>query len=198
MEPKEVLGALRIAERLKDTTRHCTTSGGRPESVAEHSWMLTLCVFFLQDALRAEFPELDIGKILEMCLIHDLGEAFTGDIPVFDKTASDEKTEEQLLNRWVEELSEPMRGRMRALYQEMAQRSTLEAKVYKALDGMEALIQHNLSPIDTWSQGEYALNMTYANDRVGFSRVLTALRQAIREDTVSKIQAAGKPVPGEN
>lgn len=198
MEPKEVLGALRIAERLKDTTRHCTTSGGRPESVAEHSWMLTLCVFFLQDALRAEFPELDIGKILEMCLIHDLGEAFTGDIPVFDKTAADEKTEEQLLNRWVEELNEPMRGRMRALYQEMAQRSTLEAKVYKALDGMEALIQHNLSPIDTWSQGEYALNMTYANDRVGFSRVLTALRQAIREDTVSKIQAAGKPVPGEN
>ena len=198
MEPKEVLGALRIAERLKDTTRHCTTSGGRPESVAEHSWMLTLCVFFLQDALRAEFPELDIGKILEMCLIHDLGEAFTGDIPVFDKTAADEKTEEQLLNRWVEELSEPMRRRMRALYQEMAQRSTLEAKVYKALDGMEALIQHNLSPIDTWSQGEYALNMTYANDRVGFSRVLTALRQAIREDTVSKIQAAGKPVPGEN
>ena len=87
---------------------------------------------------------------------------------------------------------------MQALYQEMAQRSTLEAKVYKALDGMEALIQHNLSPIDTWSQGEYALNMTYANDRVGFSRVLTALRQAIREDTVSKIQAAGKPVPGEN
>ena len=198
MEPKEVLGALRIAERLKDTTRHCTTSGGRPESVAEHSWMLTLCVFFLQDALRAEFPELDIGKILEMCLIHDLGEAFTGDIPVFDKTAADEKTEQQLLNRWVEELSEPMRRRMRALYQEMAQRSTLEAKVYKALDGMEALIQHNLSPIDTWSQGEYALNMTYANDRVGFSRVLTALRQAIREDTVSKIQAAGKPVPGEN
>ena len=198
MEPKEVLGALRIAERLKDTTRHCTTSGGRPESVAEHSWMLTLCVFFLQDALRAEFSELDIGKILEMCLIHDLGEAFTGDIPVFDKTAADEKTEEQLLNRWVEELSEPMRGRMQALYQEMAQRSTLEAKVYKALDGMEALIQHNLSPIDTWSQGEYALNMTYANDRVGFSRVLTALRQAIREDTVSKIQAAGKPVPGEN
>lgn len=198
MEPKEVLGALRIAERLKDTTRHCTTSGGRPESVAEHSWMLTLCVFFLQDALRAEFPELDIGKILEMCLIHDLGEAFTGDIPVFDKTAADEKTEEQLLNRWVEELNEPMRGRMQALYQEMAQRSTLEAKVYKALDGMEALIQHNLSPIDTWSQGEYALNMTYANDRVGFSRVLTALRQAVREDTVSKIQAAGKPVPGEN
>ena len=157
MEPKEVLGALRIAERLKDTTRHCTTSGGRPESVAEHSWMLTLCVFFLQDALRAEFPELDIGKILEMCLIHDLGEAFTGDIPVFDKTAADEKTEEQLLNRWVEELNEPMRGRMQALYQEMAQRSTLEAKVYKALDGMEA---------DRWIELDAAHAVVKVTDRV--------------------------------
>ena len=60
---------------------------------------------------------------------------------------------------------------------------------------MEALVQHNLSPIETWTEGEYALNMTYANDRVAFSRVLTALRQAIREDTVEKILAAGKEVP---
>ena len=197
MQPKEVLDALRVAERLKDTTRHCTTSGGRPESVAEHSWMLTLSVFFLQDALRAEFPGLAVGRVLEMCLIHDLGEAFTGDIPVFDKTAADEQTEEQLLAGWVQSLGEPTGSRMQALYQEMAARDTLEAKVYKALDGMEALIQHNLSPIETWTEAEYALNMTYANDRVGFSRVLTALRQAILEETVTKIRAAGKPVPGQ-
>ena len=198
MNEREVLGMLQIAERLKDTTRHCTTSHGRPESVAEHSWMLTLSAFFLQDALRSEFPELDVGKILEMCLIHDLGEAFTGDIPVFNKTSADEETEEQLLFRWVESLSEPMRSRMRELYQEMAERTTPEARIYKALDGMEALIQHNLSPIETWTEGEYALNMTYGDDRVGFSRVLTALRQAVREDTIEKIRAAGKPVPGED
>ena len=157
--------------------------------------MLTLMAFFLKDALRAEFAGLDLEKVIEMCLIHDLGEAFTGDIPTFDKTAADEANEEKLLFDWVAGLSEPMRGRMQALYQEMADRKTAEAKVYKALDGMEALVQHNLSPIETWTEGEYALNMTYANDRVAFSRVLTALRQAIREDTVEKILAAGKEVP---
>ena len=195
MQARELLKTLRIAERLKDTTRHCTTSNGRQESVAEHSWMLTLMAFFLKDALRAEFADLDLEKVIEMCLIHDLGEAFTGDIPTFDKTAADEANEEKLLFDWVAGLSEPMRGRMQALYQEMADRKTAEAKVYKALDGMEALVQHNLSPIETWTEGEYALNMTYANDRVAFSRVLTALRQAIREDTVEKILAAGKEVP---
>ena len=73
MEARELLKTLQIAERLKDTTRHCTTSKGRQESVAEHSWMLTLMVFFLKDALRAEFANLDLEKVIEMCLIHDLG-----------------------------------------------------------------------------------------------------------------------------
>ena len=37
MEVRELLNALAVAERLKDTTRHCYTSKGRHESVAEHS-----------------------------------------------------------------------------------------------------------------------------------------------------------------
>ena len=36
-----------IAERLKDETRHCYTAKGRHESVAEHSWMMTLIAFFI-------------------------------------------------------------------------------------------------------------------------------------------------------
>ena len=36
--------------------------------------------------LRDEFPEADMGKVMLMCILHDLGESFTGDIPTFDKT----------------------------------------------------------------------------------------------------------------
>ena len=53
MRPSELLAALHTAEKLKDTTRHCYTSGGRHESVAEHSWRIALMAFFLRD----EFPE---------------------------------------------------------------------------------------------------------------------------------------------
>ena len=135
-----------------------------------------------------EFPEADMNKVIKMCLIHDLGECFTGDIPTFDKTKADEQREEQLLQEWVDQLPSPFREEMTALYQEMEARETVEAKIYKALDNLEALIQHNASDLSTWIPKEYKLNLTYADDRVSFSEYLTTLRQAIREDTLAKIE----------
>ena len=109
MEGKELLHTLAVAERLKDTTRHCYTSKGRQESVAEHSWMMTLMAFFMKN----EFPDADINKIIQMCIIHDLGECFTGDIPTFRKTKEHEDTEEHLLNAWIDTLPEATKGNER-------------------------------------------------------------------------------------
>ena len=186
MEARELLAALSVAERLKDTTRHCYTTKGRHESVAEHSWMMTLMAFFIKN----EFPEANISKIIQMCIIHDLGECFTGDIPTFVKTKEHEATETQLLSDWLRSLPESTRNEMISLYNEMEERKTVEAKIYKAIDSLEALIQHNLSDISTWSENEYRLNLTYADDRVKFSEYFSALREEIRKDTVHKI--AGK------
>ena len=186
MEVRALLDALHVAERLKDTPRHCYTSGGRRESVAEHSWRITLMAYFVRD----EFPEADMDKVIRMCLIHDLGECFTGDIPTFRKTRTDEDAEERLLYDWVATLPEPYRAEMRALYEEMAARETLEAKIYKAMDSLEAVVQHNESDIATWEPHEYDLNLNYAWDKVAFSDYLTALRAAIREDTERKIEEA--------
>jgi len=187
MDVRKLLEVLHVAERLKDTTRHCTTSKGRHESVAEHSWRAALMAFFLKD----EFPGADMDKVMRMCLIHDLGEAFTGDIPVFEKTGAHEETEERLLSTWVDSLPEPCAGEMRALYEEMNARETIEAKIYKAIDSIEAVIQHNESPIDTWLPNEYELNKTYAFDRMAFSPYLTELRYAVLEDTLKKIEEEG-------
>ena len=162
MDARTFLDILHVAERLKDTPRHCTTSKGRVESVAEHSWRIALMAFLL----RGEFPDLDMDRVTAMCLIHDLGECFTGDIPTFNKTATDEKTEDA----------------------EMNAQKTNEAKVYKSLDKLEAVIQHNESPISTWEPNEYELNKTYAFDTVAFSEWLTTLRREILADTLKKIE----------
>ena len=183
MRPDELLTILHTAAALKDTTRHCYTSGGRHESVAEHSWRLCLFAWLLRD----EFPQLDMDKVLYMCLIHDLGEAFTGDIPSFKKTAADSLHEDKTLFNWVSTLPEPYRTDMTALYKEMNALETGEAKLYKALDKLEAVIQHNESPLDTWLPLEYELNLTYADENVAFSSYLTSLRAMIREDTERKI-----------
>ncbi len=188
MKPIELLSVLHTAQRLKDTTRHAYTTGGRHESVAEHSWRLALMAYFLQD----EFPELDMEKVIKICLIHDLGECFTGDIPTFEKTAANTEREDELLGQWVAALPAPYCRDMEALYAEMNAQQTQEARLYKALDKLEAVIQHNESPIDTWLPLEYELNRTYANENVTFSPYLTALRREILRETEEKIQKVRK------
>ena len=183
MEPEKLIATLAVAERLKDATRHCYTSGGRRESVAEHSWRITLMAYLVSD----EFPEANLEKLMKMCLIHDLGEAFTGDIPTFEKSEKDEEKEASLLNEGVMQLPEPFASEMQALYREMEERQTLEARIYKALDNLEALIQHNESDISTWIPLEYDLQMTYGNDKVQFSEYLTRLRDQVRDDSKCKI-----------
>ncbi len=183
MTAREFLDILHVAERLKDTPRHCTTSKGRVESVAEHSWRIALMAMLLRD----EFPELDMDRVTRMCLIHDLGECFTGDIPTFNKTKADEEREISLLREWVASLPAEVSEELSDLYREMDALETPEAILYKSLDKLEAVIQHNESPISTWEAREYELNQTYAFDTVAFSEWLTELRREMLADTLEKI-----------
>lgn len=183
MEVRALLDILHLAERLKDVPRHCTTAQGRTEDVAGHCWRTALMALFLQD----EFPDADIDRVIRMCLIHDLGEAFTGDIPSFLKTSADEAHEDAVLSAWVDTLPPPYDAQLRELYAEMAAQQTLEARIYKVLDNMEAVLQHNESPLSTWESHEYELNVHYGTERAAFSPYLQQLRAALREDTLAKI-----------
>lgn len=184
MDPRTLLNALAVAEGLKDTTRHSYTSQGRRESVAEHSWMTALMAYLMKD----EFPQADMNKVMEMCLLHDLGEAFVGDIPSFEKTPGQEQEEEARFFAWVDTLPPPYGAEMAGLYREMATRETVEAKIFKAIDNLEAVIQHNRAPLSTWIPLEYELNQTYGADKAAFSPYLAALREAVRQDTLDKLE----------
>ena len=183
MKPTELLDILRVAEKLKCNTRHCYTSSGRQESVAEHSWQIALMAMLI----APEFPEADMGKVIRMCLIHDIGEAFTGDIPAFDKTAADSEKEDAVYDRWVQTLPEDTKQEFTALLAEMNALETLEAKIYKALDKVEALIQHNISDISTWLPLEYDLQFRYGKENVKFSPWFQSLREEIDRWTSRKI-----------
>lgn len=186
MEPSQFLSILSVAEKLKCNTRHSWTSNGRHESVAEHSWRITLMAMLCAD----EFPDLDMNRVIRMCLIHDLGEAFTGDIPAFEKTDSDEDVEEQQLFAWVDAFPEPTREEFRSLYNEMAALETKEARLYKALDKLEALIQHDEADISTWLPLEYDLQLTYGADLMDVTPWIRSLRDEVDQVTRDKIQKA--------
>ncbi len=187
MTPEAFLRILDAVEPLKNNTRHSWTSTGRHESVADHSWRLTLMAFLA----KGEFPDADMEKVLYMCLIHDIGEAFTGDIPAFAKTEADEATESARLAAWAKTLPAPLDAEFAALYAEMDALQTREAKIYKALDNLEAVAQHNEASLSTWLPLEYELQLTYGGDKVAFDPWLTALKAQLNNETRAKI-AAGK------
>ncbi len=138
--------------------------------------------------LEDEFSELDINKVIKMCLIHDLGEAFTGDIATFLKTDADTDKEDSLYDKWVDTFPDFQRKQFKELLSEMNAVETKEAKLYKALDKMEAVIQHNESDISTWLPLEYDLQLTYGEKEVQFSEYTKNLKATVNEVTREKIK----------
>ena len=185
MKISEYIKIMNTFEAMKRNTRHSWLSDGRHESVAEHSWRITVMAYFIKD----EFPEADIDKVIKMCLFHDIGEAFTGDIPAFLKTAEDEKTEESTVERFISTLPDEYRNELVPLFDEMNRLETLEARIYKALDKMETLIQHNEADISTWLPLEYEMNLVYGENEVQFSEYMCELKKAVNEETLRKIEA---------
>ncbi|HML67561.1 MAG TPA: HD domain-containing protein [Clostridia bacterium] len=186
MQQRELLDFLRRLECLKTNGRHSTTVGGVTETVAAHAWRLAVLALLI----APEFPEVDGNKLIRMCLIHDFGEAITGDIPSFLKTKDHEETEESAVKALLSALPEPQRGELSKLFVEMDALATTEARLYKALDKLEAVIQHNESDICTWLPLEYELQQTYAQENAAEFPYLKELRALMLKDTLKKIEDA--------
>ena len=75
---------------------------------------------------------------------------------------------------------------MEALFAEMDAMATPEARIYKALDKLEAVLQHNEAPLETWTELEYGLNLVYGEENAAEFPWLRALREELRRDTEEK------------
>ena len=186
MKPEKVIEFLKITEKLKCNTRHSWTSTGRRESVAEHSFQLMVLAWSVKD----EFPDIDMEKVMKMCLFHDFGEAITGDIPSFEKTEKDENIEEEAVFKALEILPEEQRKELVTLFEEMNDLNTKEAKLYKALDKMEAVIQHNEASLETWLPLEYELQFTDGEKETQEFSYTRELKAYVNKMTEKKIKGS--------
>ena len=191
MEPQKLINLLKTASPLKQNTRHSWLANGRQESVAEHCWRLSLFAYFIKD----EFPQVDIDKVIKMCIFHDMGEAFTGDIPSFLKSEKDEEKESSILDEWVKSLPSPYNTELSELYKEINEQQTQEAKLFKALDKLEAAISHNEADLSSWIELEYELNPVYGKEESQFSQYTKALQNQVYNDSIEKIKASENLIP---
>ncbi|RJP52001.1 MAG: HD domain-containing protein [Anaerolineaceae bacterium] len=180
---EKILSFLNAIEPLKCIARHSWCSNGRHESVPEHTWRMALMAILLED----EFPEIDIKKVLAMCIIHDIGE-INGDIPAFQKDENDDLNEILELKKVIEVLPHEIESKIISLQKEFNSCQTPEAKLANALDKLEAIIQHNEADISTWDDIEYDLNLTYGQAYTDYHPFLKILRGLIKQATINKIQ----------
>ncbi len=183
MNIRQYIQFLNTIEKLKCNTRHSWTSSGRRESVAEHSWRLSVMAMLCAD----EYPEIDINKVIKMGLVHDFGEAVTGDIPAFLKTDEDEKKEEKAIESLLRALPEAQKTELSELFSEMSALKTDEAKLFKALDNLEAVLSHNEADISTWIEREYEENLTYGTQNCEWSQWTKSFREELKQDSERKI-----------
>jgi putative hydrolase of HD superfamily len=175
----QILTFLQAAESLKSTLRSGYTSSGRPESVAEHTWRLCLLVL----VLAPEFPKVDAHRLMKICLVHDLGEVLQGDIPapLQDPNIDKSQSEWEDLLELLSPLPELQRGEILELWEEYEQAATPEAKLAKAFDKLETLLQHTQgqNPPDF----DYAFNLDYGRRYTELNVQTRQLRAWIDEET---------------
>lgn len=177
------LAFLRAAGALKDTPRNSWTRAGRRESVAEHSWRLALVAIALQD----EFEGVDHRRLLELLIVHDLGEAIRGDVPAPQQDGSDKTSAERAdLAELLAPLPAKAAARIAALWEECAAARTPEARLAKGLDRLETVLQHveGANPPDF----DYAFNLGYGRDRTDAHPVVAALRASVDLETARRAE----------
>ncbi|QXD16249.1 HD domain-containing protein [Rhodocaloribacter litoris] len=181
-----LLDFLRQAERLKNTTRTAYTSEGRRESVAEHTWRLCLMAL----VLAPYAPDVDFARLIKICLVHDLGEALSGDIPAPLQTGDKTDRERRDLLTLLAPLPSPLRGEILALWEEYEQAATPEARLAKALDKLETILQHNQgrNPDDF----DYRFNLEYGRRYTSGDPLVEAIRRVLDEETKRRARKAGQ------
>jgi putative hydrolase of HD superfamily len=183
MQPNELAGILeflRAAEGLKTATRSGWTSAGEPESVAEHTWRLCLMAL----VLRPGFADIDFARLLKICIVHDLGEAIGGDVPAPEQArrgGSKAAEERRDLLKLVAPLPAPIREEITALWDEYEAAESAEARLAKALDKLETILQHTQgsNPADF----DYRFNLDYGRRYTEDHPLTAAVRALLDEET---------------
>ncbi len=185
-ELEGILTFLRRAESLKEMTRVAWTTGGQQESVAAHTWRMSLMAM----VLARHLPGLDVGRLLSMCLVHDLGEAIHGDVSAALQAAMPDKAaqERRDLLDLTTSLPPEDRDAIVALWDEYEAAETLEARVAKGIDKLETILQHNQGAMP--SGFDFRFNLEYGARYTQDEPVLQALRAILDEETERRAREA--------
>ncbi|WP_049716158.1 HD domain-containing protein [Streptomyces caatingaensis] len=178
--------------RLREVERHNNATPSRRESVAEHSWHLAMVCWTLHARFEEECGHpLDLGRMIKMCLLHDVVEIEAGDPSAWHRDGSGEaakaRAEEEVARRRFAGLPGGLGAELLALREEYERGATPEARLVRGVDRLNPALMRCLTGQGWADVGADAAALDRLQlPRVGVSGTLTALYRAVRETAVAR------------
>ena len=148
-------------DKEKNIYRQTHLSGhGRNENDAEHAWHMAIMAYLMRE--YANEP-VDIGRVMIMCLIHDIVEIDAGDTYCYDAEGlkTQNAREEAANERIFSILPEDQKKEFIALFDEFEQNETPEAKFAHAMDNFQPLILNNSNGGSDWREHGVTAKQVY-------------------------------------
>ena len=142
-------------EKLKSVLRKTRPVGmTRFENSAEHSWHVCICALILQGYSN---DDIDIGKVIMMLLVHDIGEIDAGDTIVFDTNPEVKQKEMECVQRVFSMLPENMCGMAMSLWEEFEFGESEDAKFARAIDRVPPILQNVHNHLSSWKEHDISM-----------------------------------------
>ncbi len=181
---KQLAFSLEI-DKEKNIFRQTHLSGhGRNENDAEHAWHMAIMSWLLREYAN---EEVDIAKVMLMCLIHDIVEIDAGDTYAYDEEAlkTQKAREEAAKERIFSLLPDDQKEALTALFDEFEENRTPEARYAHAMDNLQPLILNHSNGGSDWVEHGVTASTVYGRQKktkLGSEKLYEVTDQIIREN----------------
>ena len=181
---KQIDFALEI-DKEKNITRQTHLSGhGRNETDAEHAWHMAIMAYLLREHAN---EEVDITKVMLMCLIHDIVEIDAGDTYAYDSEglATQKNREDLAKERIFSLLPEDQKSELISLFDEFEAYETPESRYAHAMDNFQPLILNNSNNGGDWREHGVSAEQVYGRQsktKLGSEKLYEITDQIIQEN----------------
>ncbi len=172
-------------DKEKNIFRQTHLSGhGRNENDAEHAWHMALMAYLFREYAN---EEVDITRVMLMCLIHDIVEIDAGDTYAYDEEElkTQKAREDAAKERIFSLLPEDQKEELLALFDEFEEYETADSKFAHAMDNFQPLILNNSNGGGDWKEHGVTAETVYSRQvktRLGSEKLFEVTDRILKEN----------------
>ncbi|MCR5545610.1 MAG: HD domain-containing protein [Lachnospiraceae bacterium] len=176
-------------DKEKNILRQTHLSGhGRRENDAEHAWHMSIMAYLLREYAN---EEVDIARVMLMCLIHDIVEIDAGDTYAYDEEGlkTQKAREDAAKERIFSLLPEDQKKELIAIFDEFEDYETPEAKFAHSMDNLQPLILNHSNGGSDWQAHGVNSKTVYGRQnktKLGSEKLFQEVTDVILKENIKK------------